>query len=335
MTSSLNVLWPVQPGAEHEHTRPAVMVRELERLGVTFGARLAHGRPDIALDLRSRRIEIRRAPWIRSTPFGGSEDRYCSWTPLIADVEDQRLAWFDGYDDWSLSPEIPLASRVLARRTYNGLHNSDDVVRTANTRYMCNRLGPDTVLIPNGCQVELGDARTNGDDQLRFIVLGSLHRKRLDARVIESLVALPFRCSFVFGGPELTDFASRARAMGHDVTHRPKVPLAHLGNVVGDRTVAVLPLRVNDYTLSQDPMKTYDYLALGMPVLAPRLLWPSHLPIERAMLFEDGDDIAELALAASTLGLETPSWRQSFAVRQSWAQRARQLRQVLADDLEI
>ena len=336
----LPIAWPVQPGREGENTRPAALVRELEILGVDCARRTCHGWKGVDGVRRAGRRHDPAAsesgvPWIRRAPFGDAG--YGSFTPLLAEPGADRLRWFDGYDDWSIAPDVPRPLRVLAARSYRQVPGGPAVL-TANSSYMVGRLGRGAQLIPNGADATLADASLGGDDALRVVILGSLHRGRVDDRAVRSaLRALPDE-EFVFGGAGTAPYAEAAQRSGQRTVARRFLPMGELGRArVGGRTVAVLPLQVCDYTLSQDPMKLYDYLTLGLPIVMPRLLWPRHLPVGRAALYETGDDIGELVRSAAHCGLEARSGAAAFVAQHSWAARARSLHALLfgADSLPL
>ena len=49
---------------------------------------------------------------------------------------------------------------------------------------------------------------------------------------------------------------------------RPQVEYAALANAVSDVDVLLLPFRVTELTRAVDPVKLYEYIALGRPILA-------------------------------------------------------------------
>jgi hypothetical protein len=99
-----------------------------------------------------------------------------------------------------------------------------------------------------------------------------------------------------------------------------------LASAAGPNTVAFIPHVVSDYTLSQDLMKAYKYLMLGLRVICPRLLWPEVLPIENVYLVDFGSDIEKSIpeWLRGTPNLDHHS-RILIANNHSWTARAKQL----------
>jgi teichuronic acid biosynthesis glycosyltransferase TuaH len=100
---------------------------------------------------------------------------------------------------------------------------------------------------------------------------------------------------------------------------------AELAAAVAGTHALLLPFRVDALTRAVDPVKLYEYVALGKPVLAAR--WPA---IDRfapfVTFYRDAEHLAEL-LATRHVG-PPPSLneRRAFLEPQTWAARAEQLR---------
>lgn len=325
------VVWAVARGDEAGKTRPARLVRALQSAGFlniaeiyTHGARTKHACGEVPMLPKARSFR---------SPLAGARllrEKNCALlSPSAAIVGVNNCAWMDAYDDWSIAPDIPMARRLLAQSTYAQLsEDSGPKAVTVNTPYMAARLGTPHV-IPNGVDSGVARLPTDGDARARVLVLGSLHHGRLSKAAASALSRLPASAQIVVAGPD-TGMVRRCLAGSRaDVIAFNYLTTAELAGFVGPRTVAFLPLRVSDYTLSQDPMKLYEFLALGVPVVMPRLLWPVHLPMDRAVLFDYDDDICGLVDCATNLPSVTIDDRTAFAREHSWERRAAAVMTVL------
>lgn len=109
------------------------------------------------------------------------------------------------------------------------------------------------------------------------------------------------------------------------VTH-PWVTDEELAAMIGPNTVALIPHVVSDYTLSQDLMKAYKYVLLGMRVICPRMLWPGALSDEHTFLTDFGTVASrDLLDWVQSTAPPTPSHRETMAAAHSWRARAEDL----------
>jgi len=109
-----------------------------------------------------------------------------------------------------------------------------------------------------------------------------------------------------------------------------KLPQAELPEVYSSCDVALVPYRDTPFNRSSFPLKTLEYLAAGLPVVAtplPSTLWLGSADVHIA---ERVEDFVRLALACSTTRRdEDIARRRSFAAAHSWDARARDWLRVL------
>ena len=104
-----------------------------------------------------------------------------------------------------------------------------------------------------------------------LIFIGAIDRYKLDLAMFEALIAATPQWTYVLIGPvgetdPGTDVSSLA---SHPNVHLlgPK-PYTELPAYLAAADVALLPLQLNDYTRHMNPMKFFEYLAAGCPVVA-------------------------------------------------------------------
>ncbi len=92
----------------------------------------------------------------------------------------------------------------------------------------------------------------------------------------------------------------------------------------------IIPYRVNSLTETVHPVKTYEYLAAGLPVVSTRL--PELLPLESIIRLENGAEAFHRALAQILDGdsPEEKNSRMNFARANSWERRVEKIEGIIA-----
>lgn len=324
------VYWAVPPG--HRGTRPLELLEALAKVGVVSESlqRYYHG---IAKPVSGWHASGRFFP-DSSAPGPGA----ACFSPVFGPGVQSGAFWFDAYDDWSIAPDINPWHRGRARATYSTIRTSETRnLVTCNSPYMARKLGVSLdAVVPNGAQSRLAKLSLIGTDRRRLIVQGHFFRGRTDFRLLldvaesgafdEVLICAPGRSSEM---QKVLDTLRGRREL--DVIVQPWLSDDDLASHVGHNTVALVPHVVSDYTLSQDLMKVYKFLMLGMRVICPRMLWPDHLSPDFAFLVDFGvqprRDIPDWLIHTRNL---TTQEREDFGRRHSWDARARTLLEILS-----
>lgn len=247
----------------------------------------------------------------------------------------EALSVFDAIDDWTAHPQMR-AVRPLAEAGYEVVRERADVVFTVS-RALQERLGEgrDGVhWIPNGVDASRFDQPTAVPDDLANHdgpVLGyvGVIQERLDVTLVSAVArALP-HCLVVLVGPVCAP--------------RHVEPLAALPNVrlIGERCAAEVPAYVNAFdvclmphvddalTRSMDPLKIYEYLAAGKPVVASGLS-EMDLPADLVARCDSHEQFVATVRAlvdATAITSEDPYLlpRKEFARSRSWVSRLDQM----------
>ena len=112
-------------------------------------------------------------------------------------------------------------------------------------------------------------ADLGGLDRPRLGYVGTLHSARLDVELLARAAELRAEWSFVLIGPDQLKPADRARLFALGNVHYLGVrPHAAVRGYLAGLDVCLLPHRITDFTRSLDPLKLYEYLAAGRPVIA-------------------------------------------------------------------
>ena len=162
---------------------------------------------------------------------------------------------------------------------------------------------------------------------------GTLHGSRLDVDLLVEAAALRPEWSFVLLGPDLLEPSDRCRLFAaSNVHHLGTRPHAEVARYLSGFDVALVPNRVTDFTESLDPLKTYEYLAAGVPVVAT----PAGVSPELAAHVDVASTPAALIASAEQLiASDSPALaaaRRALVGGQTWDVRATAVERTLGLD---
>ncbi len=200
--------------------------------------------------------------------------------PLLGRL-GERAVVYDVTDDWTALPGVTgrFRARVVAGDAALSVRAAC-VIACSPTLYTQQRArNAMTVLIPNGVDVahyaQVGVA--GAPVALRMAALpppvlgytGSLHEARLDLDLIGALAAARPDASLAFIGPNFLSPAAQARLEQFPNIHLlGPVPYAALPAYLHGCTALMIPHVVSPFTESLNPIKAFEYLAAGLPVVA-------------------------------------------------------------------
>jgi len=245
-----------------------------------------------------------------------------------------RLLVYHCSDDFTLVPSFPASFPELEEEL---IRRCDLVIVTAEElRRAKKHLNPNIVTITNGADVE-HFARTNAPEtQLapdlanlqRPVVgyIGSIFRWINQQWIKDAATQLP-NWSFVFVGPLQTDI-SLLTGLPNVHFLGPK-PYSDLPTYLCGFDVATVPFTINELTLRASPIKFYEYLASGVPVVASRL--PDLEPFsDLAQLVENAEEfVLALQRAVREDTVEARQRRMAEAKKHSWDVRCAQIDAVI------
>ena len=279
----------------------------------------------------ARRWTIRRLLAWR----GGVDVVYISHpmhAPILDECRDDVLTVFDWTDDFACFASLPTGEReALAGATARILHRVDLVLAVSRRLHERARaVHPHVERLPNATDLrcEAADASSDpfpGIPRPRLGYVGQL-ANRIDYPLLHALAEADARWSLVLVGPVWPGDRAAADALAR----RPNVHLvgprehADLSRVLSHLDVGLLPHTVDALTETMDPIKLYDYLASGRPVVST--------PVAGTERFADAIHVAASTaefLAAVRRGLARPDEhrerRLAHAAANSWDMRAAEL----------
>lgn len=153
----------------------------------------------------------------------------------------------------------------------------------------------------------------------RLLYVGSL-QSRIDVEQIRTLAAAFPEGSIALVGP-LQEPAHFAPLRDIPNVHiRPAVPRSAVTGLIGHAQVGLIPHVRSALTEAMSPLKLYEYLAGGLPVVAVDL--PGIAGISnRVLLVPPGGEMEGAVRRALLLGREREDRRLAFVAEHSWARR--------------
>jgi GT2 family glycosyltransferase/glycosyltransferase involved in cell wall biosynthesis len=195
-----------------------------------------------------------------------------SWAGLA-----RRSGWpvlYDMTDDWLRAGLTPRQHRRIAEaeRWLFG-HAHAVVVCSEELRRSRADARPDAVVIPNAVDAEHFRRPRPRPEDLPvppcLVYVGTLHEDRLDLDLLEALAERLPEATLVLVGPNALAPASAERLRRHpNVALLGPRPYAEVPAYLQHAEVVVVPHVVSPFTESLDPIKAYECLAVGRPVVA-------------------------------------------------------------------
>jgi len=241
-----------------------------------------------------------------------------------------RLRILDWSDDFAQIPTVAAAQQLVGSIVERILGRVDLVLavnealgRRARTR------GVQTAVVPNatGMNPVPGPPQSRAACCLREIFprpilgyAGFLTEHRIDLAIVEHLARTHAGASLVFLGPVYGEFHRRFPPLPN-IHFLDPVPHRELQDHLHAFDVCVLPHLVNAHTAGNDPIKLYDYLSTGRPVVATPVAGTERLTgVVRVARTPAGFSAeVEAALRETDPGAE--ALRLATARRNTWATR--------------
>jgi teichuronic acid biosynthesis glycosyltransferase TuaH len=257
--------------------------------------------------------------------------------PLVGLVPAARTIYWAQDDFVGMAPLIGVDADLLAASEAMVSARADAVVAANPEVARTQSRGPAPVtLIPFGCDLDLFATADTVDPRALLprpvaFLMGTIN-ERLDVDLLRAVSDAGI--SLVMIGPRSARFVSRAfdeLVERPGVTWIPGVPFRELPPYLAGADVGLVPYTLSRFNVGSYPLKTFEYLAAGLPVVA------TDLPALR--MAESTDvrvcaDTEEFVAAVRDFVAEPPSAaarqeRRAAAAAGSWAARAAQFAEVI------
>jgi glycosyltransferase involved in cell wall biosynthesis len=183
---------------------------------------------------------------------------------------------YDITDDWELVPSFSKRQRKLIAEQDRRLCARADLVSVCSealgrSRIPCSRR---VLLLPNGVDVDhyagvMNQANGSALAHPVFGYTGTLHRDRIDVDLLVRLARSFPGGSVVLVGPDHLDPRTRAILAAENNVHLcGPVPYAEIPRKMAGFDVCIVPHVMTPFTESLNPIKLWEYLASGKPVVS-------------------------------------------------------------------
>ncbi len=206
-------------------------------------------------------------------------------------------------------------------------------------------VNPHLTLLPNVADTALfSQALAPGPDhpklagvpRPRVVFIGALDRYKVDFDLLGAVARMLPDVQFICIGPVGSADSTTGVDMPQSSNLRYLGPLPHEEIPIALRyaSAGIIPYRINDYTTSVSPLKLYEYLAAGSPVVTTPLPALLAQPEDGALVAEP-DPAAFAARLVEAISYDTVARRRisQRASAHSWERRMEELKSLLLGQL--
>lgn len=324
MTTS--IIYPPTLDWSYLMQRPQQLMRQFARHGYpTFFCNLTQspGRQPEAVSPGLWVVHDHPA-FLSQGPVGSSRLVWCSWPKLhgVLDAYQPTAVVFDAVDDF---PEWrPYEAPMLQR--------ADAVFASARSLFKrLSHLHPRVHSLPNGWDdgLEAAPPSPRPADLPPGPVAGFVGAWApwVDGQLLEGVAARLRRWQFAIIGP----LHGRLPARGPNIHHLGHKPHSELGRYLRHLDVGLIPFQLNEVTRASNPVKLWEYLGAGLPVVSTTI--PEVVPFGDHVALADGAESFARAIEAApeTDTEEHREVRRSLARQNSWSARFERLQVEVAD----
>ena len=257
---------------------------------------------------------------------------------------NEELVIYHCVDEHTANPNVP--AREVREREERLIRAADVVFASASTLYEAKRaLNPHTFYLPNVAEAEhfarARDVSLPVADDLRDIphpiagFIGNITAYKVDFDLLVAVARRKADWSFVLIGPigrgDPSTDVSLLRGLPNVFLLGDR-PYAELPRYVKAFDVCLIPFRQNDSTRGTLPMKFFEYLAAGKPVVATNL--PA-LAEFRDYFYgaRTPDDFADALQVAANEDAARAGQGAELAIKYSWDARMAEIEKIVNDAL--
>lgn len=271
-------------------------------------------------------------PWLAST------DKKLLWTytPLTYGLESEANACV--YHCVDLLREVPgidaatidFHERRLAASGAKAIATSQAVAQ-----HLTRQGFRDVIVWENVADIDVID-RANPASAVRYprraIFAGNLSPLKIDYELIRGLAQAGIEV--VLAGPRAEgggrDSAQFNSLIESGVVYLGMLSLEELAAEMVRASVGLIPYVINDYTRGVSPLKTFEYLAAGLPIVSTHL--PGVSPLEGAVFVEDTRSafIERVVSVSNSFEPADINGRTTIAAAHSWRGRGEAIREYVA-----
>lgn len=259
---------------------------------------------------------------------------------------DAVLSIFDWSDDFEQFTVDEVSRQKVATR-YNKIISDSSIVFTINNNLLSRalRINQKSYLIPNATNInsvlpvtnQFGMKTIQKIRKLTWPIIGYagwLVPARLDDALVKYIAKFRPEWNIVFVGPKVeNDPLKLNKDQYENIQILSPVSCDLLKECIEEFDVCIIPNRINQHTKGNDPIKIYDYLAVGKPVVSTRTAG-----VERVAEYIDIADTPEDFLAKIEDNLKgiqkcSSDKRKEIGMSCSWDEKSIEFKTIIWNEL--
>ncbi|MFA5188355.1 MAG: glycosyltransferase [Patescibacteria group bacterium] len=200
-----------------------------------------------------------------------------NYNPMYIDYFDnfnQKLNIFDAVDNWSEHSSYE-AYKSKLKQNYQTIQEKSDLIFTvsANLKKDLFNNQANVSWLPNGVDLEYFQSVSEVSPKLINIpkqIIGFLGilQDRIDTEILLNLAKNNQDKSIVLAGPVWPNFPKDKFEEYKNIHFLGPIKYEDIPALYNGFDVGIIPYKINDFIKSTDPMKFYEYLAAGLPIVS-------------------------------------------------------------------
>jgi len=221
---------------------------------------------------------------------------FINWSYIPTDINyynmHSRLDIFDAVDNWAEHPNYKgMKNKILSNYEYID-RNADIIFTVSKEMKKVFKTNKNVHWVPNGIDIghfnkKEADKGLKDINKIKPPIIGyvGIIQNRLDVKLIEYLVEKNPKKSFVFIGSIWPDINISKLKKFKNVHFLGYKKYNQMPMYISKFSIAIIPHKINKFTESMNPMKLYEYMAAGKPIVSTKIAGVGE--------FKDFVDVAE------------------------------------------
>jgi glycosyltransferase involved in cell wall biosynthesis len=255
----------------------------------------------------------------------------------MAGAMHEKAVIYDITDDWAMAPSFSERERKLIVQQDRDLCHRADLVIVCSDALEASRRGRCKQLLhlPNGVDIAryaaIPDETAAGSrPHPVFGYTGTIHADRFDVDMVAALAdAFPGGSIVLVGPNHLTRADEEKLAAYRNIHITGPVPYARIPEVMSEFDVCIVPHVESKFTNSLNPLKLWEYLASGKPVVSTNVAGFAAYP-QFCRIATGRDAFVQACRDALGEHGANRAGRRAEAAKHSWDQRVDSLLQALS-----
>ncbi|MEQ7201751.1 glycosyltransferase [Lactococcus lactis] len=176
---------------------------------------------------------------------------------------------FDTIDNWLEHEQMKDIKPILEQNYHEIDVKSDLIISVSENNRKLFPNNNNFYEIPNGVDFDRFDINIESTDKNIIGYVGKI-QDRFDFDLLEILASSHKNCEFRIYGPIYSGKkeAERLSSNNENIHFLGNVSYDELPMLLNELSIGIIPHKVNEFTQSMNPLKAYEYLAAGIPVVS-------------------------------------------------------------------